>query len=128
MLYLLGGADNWVRAEHCLDFVRHQQRTNPRIEVKVYPGAHHAWDSPAADGRLIPIPNAQNVTGCDTVLTEPDGSGLDPKTGRRMSKAERDRALSECRKSSTVNIQANRAIRAASDADLIAFLRRHFRM
>ena len=74
------------------------------------------------------IANAQNVTGCDTVLTEPDGSGLDPKTGRRISKAERDRALGECRKSSTVNIQANRAIRAASDGDLIAFLRRNFGM
>jgi dienelactone hydrolase len=126
MLFLLGGADNWVRADHCLDMVHHLQRTNPRIEVKVYPGAHHAWDSPAADGRLIPIPNAQNVTGCDTVLTNPDGSGLDPKTGRRMSKGERDAALAACRKSSTVNVQANRAIRAASDGDLIAFLRRNF--
>jgi dienelactone hydrolase len=126
MLFLLGGADNWTRAEHCLDFVHYLQRTNPRIEVKVYPGAHHAWDSPAADGRLIPIPGAQNVTGCDTVLTNPDGSGLEPKTGRRMSKAERDRAFADCRKTSTVNIQANRAIRAASDGDLIAFLRRNF--
>jgi dienelactone hydrolase len=126
MLFLLGGADNWTRAEHCLDFVRYLQRTNPRIEVKVYPGAHHAWDSPAADGRLIPIPGAQNVTGCDTMLTSPDGSGLEPKTGRRLSKAERDRALAACRKSSTVNVQANRAIRAASDGDLIAFLRRNF--
>jgi len=126
MLFLLGGADNWVRAEHCVDFIHYLQRSNPRIEYKIYPGAHHAWDSPAADGRLIPIPGAQNVTGCDTVLTNADGSGLDPKTGRRMSKAERDAALRACRKSSTVNVQANRAIRAASDGDLIAFLLRHF--
>jgi dienelactone hydrolase len=128
MLFLLGGADNWVSAQHCLDFIHYQQRTNPRIEMKVYPGAHHAWDSPAADMRLFPIPGAQNVTGCDTVLTNADGSGLDPKTGRRMSKAERDRALEQCRKSSTVNVQPNRAIRAASDGDLIAFLRRNFRL
>ena len=126
MLYLLGGADIWTKAEHCLDFARYQQKANPRIEVKVYPDGHHAWDSPAADRRTIPIPNAQNVTGCDTVLTEPDGSGLDPKTGRRLSKAERDQALAACRKSSTVDIRADRAIRAASDGDLIAFLRRHF--
>lgn len=126
MLFLLGGADNWTRAEHCLDFAGYLRKTNPRIEVKVYPGGHHAWDSPAADGRLIPIPNAQNVTGCDTILTNADGSGLEPKTGRRLTKAERDRALAECRKSSTVSVQANRAIRAASDGDLIAFLRRHF--
>lgn len=126
MLFLLGGADNWTRAEHCLDFVARLRKTNPRIEVKVYPGAHHAWDSPAADGRLVPIREAQNVTGCDTVLTNADGSGFEVKTGRRLSKAERDSALAACRKSSTVNIQANRAIRAASDGDLIAFLRRHF--
>ena len=128
ILFLLGGADNWTRAEHCVDFVRHLQRTNPRIEYKIYPGAHHAWDSPAADGRLIPIRAAQNVTGCDTVLTNADGSGLEPKTGRRLAKVERDRALADCRRSSTVHIQANRAIRAASDGDLVAFLRRHFRL
>jgi dienelactone hydrolase len=126
MLYLLGAADNWTRAEHCLDFVRFHQRTNPRIEARVYPGAHHAWDSPAPDGRAIPIPNAQNVTGCATMLTEPGGGGLDPKTGRRVTKAERDRALAACRKSSTVTVQASRAIRSASDGDLIAFLRRYF--
>ncbi len=126
MLFLLGGADNWTRAEHCLDFAAHLRKTNSRIEVKVYPGGHHAWDSPAADGRLIPIREAQNVTGCDTILTNADGSGLEVKTGRRLSKAERDQALAACRKSSTVNIQANRAIRAASDGDLIAFLRRNF--
>jgi dienelactone hydrolase len=126
MLFLLGGADNWTRAEHCQDFAGHLRKTNPRIEVKVYPGAHHAWDSPAADGRLVPIREAQNVTGCDTVLTNADGSGFEVKTGRRLSKAERDGALAACRKSSTVNIQANRAIRAASDGDVIAFLRRNF--
>jgi dienelactone hydrolase len=126
MLFLLGSADDWTRAEHCLDFAAHLRKTNPRIEVKVYPGAHHAWDSPAPDGRLIPMPGTQNVTGCDTMLTNPDGSGLEAKTGRRLSKAERDQALAVCRKSSTVNIQANRAIRAASDGDLIAFLRRNF--
>lgn len=125
MLFLLGGADNWVRAEHCVDFIGHLRRTNPRIEYKIYPGAHHAWDSPAPDGRLIPIRNAQNVTGCDTVLTNPDGSGLEPKTGRSLTKAERDRTLATCRNASTVNIQANRAIRAESDADLVAFLRGH---
>ena len=60
------------------------------------------------------------------MLTNGDGSGLEPKTGRRLSKTDRDQALAACRKSSTVNVQANRAIRAASDGDLIAFLRRHF--
>jgi len=126
MLFLLGGADNWVRAAHCVDFIGHLRRTNPRIEYKIYPGAHHAWDSPAPDGRLIPIRDAQNVTGCDTVLTNSDGSGFEPKTGRRLTRAERSSALADCRKSSTVHIQANRAIRAQSDADLVAFLRRHF--
>ena len=126
MLFLLGGADNWTRAEHCSDLVTHLRKTNPRIEVKVYPGAHHAWDAPAADGRLIPIPSAQNVTGCDTILTNADGSGFEAKTGRRLTKAERDQAYVACVKSSTVNVQANRAIRAASDGDLIAFLRRNF--
>jgi len=126
MLFLLGGADDWVRHEHCLDFVRHHRIANPRIEVKVYPGAHHAWDSSAPDGRLIAIPNAQNVTGCGTVLTNADGSGLDPRIGRRLTGAEREAALAACRRSSTVHIQASRAIRAVSDGDLIAFLRRHF--
>ena len=128
MLYLLGGADNWTRAEHCLDFAAHQRKTNPRVATKVYPGGHHAWDSSGADGRLYPIANAQNVTGCATMLTEPDGAGLDPKTGRRVARAERNRYLAECRRSSTVTVQPNRAIRAASDGDLVAFLRRHFGM
>lgn len=126
MLFLLGGADNWVRAEHCVDFILYLRRSNPRIEYKIYPGAHHGWDSPAPDGRLIAIREAQNVTGCDTVLTNPDGSGFEAKTGRRLSREERSRKLSGCRRSSSVNIQANRTIRAESDADLIAFLRRHF--
>lgn len=126
MLFLLGGADNWVRADHCVDLIDSLRRTNPRIAYKIYPGAHHAWDSSAPDSRLIAIRDAQNVTGCESVLTNPDGSGLLPKTGRRLSREERGRVLAGCRKSSTVNIQANRVIRAESDADLIVFLRRHF--
>jgi dienelactone hydrolase len=126
MLFLLGTADDWTRAGHCLDFVRHHQKTNSRIEVKVYAGAHHAWDSPAPDGRMIPVPNAQNLTACDTILTEPDLSGFEPRTGRRLTRIERNQALAECRRSSTVTVQPNRAIRALSDADLIAFLKRHF--
>jgi len=126
MLFLLGGADNWTRADHCLDLVTQLRKTNPAIEVKVYPGAHHAWDSEAPDGRSIAVAAAQNTTGCDTVLTNADGSGFAPKTGRKLSKAELEQALARCLKSSTVTIQANRAIRAASDGDLIAFLRANF--
>jgi len=126
MLFLLGGADNWTRAEHCLDLVTQLRKTNPAIEVKVYPGAHHAWDSEAPDGRSISVVDAQNTTGCDTVLTKADGSGFEPKTGRKFTKAEMEQALARCLKSSTVTIQASRATRAASDGDLIAFLRAHF--
>lgn len=126
MLFLLGGADDWTRAAHCLDFVAQLRRTSARIDVKVYSGAHHAWDSSAPDGRLIPIPNAQNLAGCDTILNDADGSGVEIKTARRLTRAERDQALAACLKTSTVHIQANRAIRAASDGDLIAFLRQNF--
>jgi dienelactone hydrolase len=122
MLFLLGGADDWTRAEHCLDYVAQLRRTSARIEVKVYPGAHHAWDSSAPDGRVIAVPNAQNLTACDTILNNVAGSGFEAKTGRRLTKAERDQALAACLKIATVHIQANRAIRAASDGDLIAFL------
>lgn len=126
MLFLLGGADDWTRAEHCLDFAAQIRRTGAHIDMKVYPGAHHAWDSSAPDGRLIPIPNAQNLAGCDTILNDADGSGLEVKTGRRLTRPERDQALAACLKTSTVHIQANRAVRAASDGDVIAFLRQNF--
>ena len=53
LLILIGEADTLTTAKDCVDMIdrRHEKSTLP--EMHTYPGAYHAYDSPAASGDLM---------------------------------------------------------------------------
>lgn len=47
MLALIAGADDWTPAEPCVALLEGARSAGAAIDIVVYPGAHHAFDSPA---------------------------------------------------------------------------------
>lgn len=43
-LILIGGSDDWTPAQRCVDYER-RAGTPPSLDLVVYPGAHHGFDS-----------------------------------------------------------------------------------
>jgi dienelactone hydrolase len=46
LLILIGDRDDWTPAEPCRRLVEAARRAGQPVAIKVYPGAHHAFDSP----------------------------------------------------------------------------------
>jgi dienelactone hydrolase len=74
-LYVLVGAlDDWTPAAPCLALVERAQAAGAPIAIKVYPGAHHAFDEPSTPIRYRPeVKNHNRVDGDSgaTVGTDP---------------------------------------------------------
>ena len=74
-LYVLVGAlDDWTPAAPCLALVERAQAAGAPIAIKVYPGAHHAFDAPSTPIRYRPeVKNHNRVDGDSgaTVGTDP---------------------------------------------------------
>lgn len=63
VLILIGEKDDWTPAAPCQRLVETSQRNGYRMEIKVYPGAYHSFDSFAAM-RFDPMrTNASNPSG-----------------------------------------------------------------
>ena len=46
LLILIGEADDWTPAEPCRTLAERAQRAGDPVAIKIYPGAHHSFDSP----------------------------------------------------------------------------------
>ena len=46
VLILIGDKDDWTLAEHCRQLAAAGRAAGHPVTIKVYPGAHHAFDSP----------------------------------------------------------------------------------
>ena len=64
MLALLGGADDWTPPEPCLALLEGARSAGAPIEIGVYPGANHAFDSPAGTRTLesVRLPSGRSPT------------------------------------------------------------------
>jgi dienelactone hydrolase len=58
LLILIGERDDWTPAEHCRRLAAAAQAAGYPVEIKVYPGAHHSFDS-VAPVRFVP--NRRNI-------------------------------------------------------------------
>jgi dienelactone hydrolase len=59
-----GGADDWTPARYCEAMVGKADKTGSPIEIDVYAGAHHAFDSPAGKIRVRPeVRNRNSPSG-----------------------------------------------------------------
>jgi dienelactone hydrolase len=74
-LYVLVGAlDDWTPAGPCMALVERARAAGAPIAIKVYPGAHHAFDAPSTPIRYRPeVKNhsKQNGDSGATVGTDP---------------------------------------------------------
>jgi dienelactone hydrolase len=62
LLILIGEKDDWTPAEPCARLAAAAKAAGHPVEIKVYPGAHHAFDS-AAPVRWLPQRNNPNAPG-----------------------------------------------------------------
>lgn len=68
LLMLLGEADDWTPAHRCEALAA---RAPERIELRVFPGAHHNFDHPGIPIRSRLLPNGRTVTtGTDAAARE----------------------------------------------------------
>jgi dienelactone hydrolase len=58
LLILTGERDDWTPAEPCRKLAAAAQAAGYPVEIVVYPGAHHSFDSPA---RLLFLPERRNI-------------------------------------------------------------------
>jgi dienelactone hydrolase len=74
LLVLVGAFDDWTPAAPCVALVEQARRLGAPVAIKVYPGAHHGFDSPATPLRYRPeVRNHSRPDGCcgATVGTDP---------------------------------------------------------
>jgi dienelactone hydrolase len=67
LLILTGEADDWTPAEPCRALAAASRQAGYPVEIIVYPGAHHSFDSPApmrfiADRRNVNAPGGRGAT------------------------------------------------------------------
>ena len=67
MLILLGGADDWTPPEDCEALANQAKAQHAPVEWKLYPGAYHDFDTPAAPprARRVATPAGSAQTGTD---------------------------------------------------------------
>ena len=92
VLMLLGSDDNWTGADHCLESqARLNEAGYENFQAKLYPKAHHGFDSGLKQRK---IPNAFNVLNCKFTIA---ADGSDFASGRPMdTKSSKKEALAAC--------------------------------
>jgi dienelactone hydrolase len=62
LLIQAGGADDWTPARHC-ETLAAASKQGARIDIDVYPGAHHAFDGTGKVRARPEVRNPSNPTG-----------------------------------------------------------------
>jgi dienelactone hydrolase len=136
MLFMLAELDDQTPAAPCVEHAeRLRQAGNRKIEVKVYKGAHHAWESLGGAPYFDPL--AQNFVRC-RIWIEDDGAfvaagnvrlndgTLTPKQGVQIPRnAIFPWIAKNCMTLGTHCCGGTRALRDGATVDLIAFLKRN---
>jgi dienelactone hydrolase len=124
MLMLLGGADDWTPAAECADFDKLLRAQGTPVTTIVYPGALHAWDSPAAvnyDANRSSVANCRFQFRFDTLQS----SRYD--TGEILSGAAVTDYTTACRTKGATQGRDD-AAKAAATTDIANFLANTFKL
>jgi len=68
LLLLQGASDTWTQAAPCQRFVESAVARGAKVDMQLYPGAHHAFDAPNTPVQLLPVqspPGTQPYIGTD---------------------------------------------------------------
>ena len=63
LLILIGEKDDWTPAEPCRELTRAAREAGYPVAIKVYPDAHHSFDSPNPVRYLATRVNANSPSG-----------------------------------------------------------------
>jgi dienelactone hydrolase len=120
ILMLLGEADDYTRAQPCIDYAARIVDAGGKARAVVYRGAGHGFDG--GEGPTRRLSGAENYGGCFAWIDD-DTALIDPATNRRMPDRDSTRAFfATCRTlGGTVGVEPEAKRRAAEDA--LAFLR-----
>jgi dienelactone hydrolase len=125
MFFMLAELDDQTPAAPCVERAERLRRDgNAKIEVKVYQGAHHAWER--LGGRPYFDPRAENFARC-RVWVEDDGAMIAAETGERLPRGRgvHDWARKHCMTLGTHCCGGTPALKREATGDLIAFLKKH---
>jgi dienelactone hydrolase len=124
IFFMLAELDDQTPAAPCLDYAERLRKAgNANIEMRVYHGAHHAWeelgDEPEFD------PRAENYSGC-RVWVEDDGTMVAAGDGARIPEdGWHDWAKKSCMSLGAHCCGGTRELKRRATGDLIAFLKKH---
>ena len=123
---LLGGADTYVGVAPCQEYAAALKAEGARVEMTVYPGAPHGFDT----GSAYKIAKGENYSKC-VFAEQPDGTWKERISGATTMDAKGQRndaglkqALSACR---TLGVSGgpNAAAKTKAMADLKGYVQRH---
>ena len=123
---LLGGADTYVGFEPCQTYAAALQSMGGRVEVTIFPGAMHGFDS----GRTYFDPRGENYAKC-VFQQQADGSWIERASGvmtvgagGQPIQGALSKALAACRTLGTSGGPNDAAARQSME-DLKSYVRRH---
>ena len=124
MFFMLAELDEQTPHQPCLaQAARIKEAGNKRVETKVYPGAHHAWEELGAEPEYDP--KAENYSQC-RVWIEDDGKMFSADTGELVPEDEWHAwAKTNCMTLGTKCCGGTRERKEAATRDIIAFLRKY---
>lgn len=123
ILFLLAELDDQTPAQPCLaESERIRNAGNPRVEAKVYPGAHHAWEELGSSPEYNP--DAENYSQC-RVWIENDGSMYSADTEELLPEDDwHTWAKENCMTLGTTCCGGSRRLKETATRDIIEFLRK----
>lgn len=124
MFFMLAELDEQTLPQPCLaQAARIKEAGNKRVETKVYPGAHHAWEELGAEPEYDP--KAENYSQC-RVWIEDDGKMFSADTGELVPEDEWHAwAKTNCMTLGTKCCGGTRERKEAATRDIITFLRKY---
>jgi dienelactone hydrolase len=124
ILFLLAEFDDMTPAQACVERAEQLRGAgNANVEVKVYPGAHHAWEAVTANPLFDPW--AENYAGCH-VWIEDDGALAAASDGASIPRRQwYEWAKRTCMKLGAHCCGGTPELKQQATRDVIAFLRKH---
>jgi dienelactone hydrolase len=83
ILMLIGEADDYTGVKTCADYAARIRAAGGSVQLKTYPGVHHAFDGDTSSEEEIRLPKAQNYRDC-VVYNEDDGRTVYGRTGELL--------------------------------------------
>jgi dienelactone hydrolase len=124
ILFMIGELDDYAGSSPAIEYAeRIRSAGNPYVAVKVYQGAHHAWES---IGPLRYLPQAENGSNCRGLI-ESNGDVTMAADNIRLSSQEYGKWIGDNCLTRGAHVGGGTAeLKARATADLIGFLKENW--